>query len=119
MPATDQPEQPPMAPQGADTSDEGSEDESSVDGFDVRSDEEIEDYMTETIIGQRDSEDLQAEHDALQLQWADVLEEERVAKAALEEVREAVKRKLGEREELIKLKRLRMSVQLAYEAMDG
>ena len=46
------------------------------------------------------------------------MEEDRVAKVALEEVKEAVKRKLEEREELIKLKRLRMSVQLAYEAMD-
>ena len=128
MPATDQPAQPPLDPHREvdsedeheeDASDEGSEDEeSSVDGFDVREGEEIEDYMTETLIGQRDSEDLEAEHAALKLQWAEVLKEDQMAKAALEEAREAVKRKLEEREELIKLKRLRMSVQLAMEAMD-
>ena len=44
--------------------------------------------------------------------------EDQAREAVLEDMKQAVKRKLEEREEWIKVKRLRVSIELAYEAMN-
>ena len=123
MAAGDQPDLPPIDfnhqevfDDESDTDDES--DESSMDGFDIETDEEVEEYMVETLIAEQDSDDIRTEHADLQRRHAEMVEEDRANKVALEERRQAVKRKLAEREEWFRLKRLRTSVESAYEAMN-
>ena len=102
MTVSDHPTQPPPSPSpDVDSEVEDEEDEvTSEEGEESEGDgEDAEDYTTETFIGQRDSEDIEAEHAALKRQWEEMLIEDQNNKAELEEVREAVKRKYEEREE--------------------
>ena len=73
--------------------------------------------MVEHFIREQDSEDIQREHADLQQRYAAMVAEDQARKAELDEMRQAVKRKLEEKDEWNRLKRLRVSVELAYEAM--
>ena len=122
MTLEDQPDLPPIdlnsqedAGGETDTDDESDE---SVDGFDFHSSEdEIEEFMVEHYIREQDSDDIQREHAELQQQYAAMVADDEARNAELEEMRQAVKRKLEEREEWTRIKRLRVSVEMAYEAM--
>ena len=101
-----------------DETDTDDDESDSGSGFDFHSSEdEIEEYMVAHYIREQDSEDLEHENADLQRQYAVMVAEDQARKAELDEMRQAVKRKLEERDEWIRLKRLRVSVELAYEAM--
>ena len=124
MAQEDQPDRPPIdlgsQEDGGNGNETDTDDESdeSVDGFDFHSSEdEIEEFMVEHFIREEDTEELQREHANLQQRYAVMVAEDQARGAVLDEMRQALKRKLEEREEWNQLKRLRVSVELAYDAM--
>ena len=123
MPSEDQPNLPPIDLNGQDVEEEdtdtdGDESDGSESGFDFHSSEdEFEDYMVAHYMREQDSEDLQRENADLQRQMEAVAADGEAVAVELEETRQAVKRKLQEREEWARIKRLRVAVELAYDAM--
>ena len=79
--------------------------------------DEIEDYMVQHYMNEQDHDDLVRENAELQRQHEEMVADDVARATELEELRQALKRKLHEREVWIQIKRLRVSVEQAYEAM--
>ena len=95
--------------------DEGSGSES---GFEFESGDEISEDIFQHYVAEQDHDDLVKENEAVQRQYAVIAAEAEAIEKEKQELKHAIKRKLEEREEFAKIKRLRVAVAGAYEAMD-
>ena len=98
-----------------DTDDESSGSES---GFEFNSSEdEISEDIFQHYVREQDHDDLVQENEDLQRQQAAMIADGEAIEKEKDELKQAIKRKLQEREEWTRIKRLRVSIQEAYEAM--
>ena len=96
-----------------------SEDESSgsESGFEFESGDEISEDIFQHYVDEQNHDDLVKENEAVQRQYATIAADAEAIEKEKQELKQAIKRKLQEREEFIKIKRLRVAITDAYEAM--
>ena len=120
----DQPNIPPV--DFSDLEDAGGEPETDTDeessgsesGFEYNSSEdEISEDIVQHYIAEQDHDDLVQENEDLQRQHAAIAADAEAIDKEKNELKQAIKRKLQEREEFTRFKRLRVAIREAYEAM--
>ena len=96
-----------------------SEDESSgsESGFEFESGDEISEDIFQHYVDEQDHDDLVQENEDIRRQYAAIAADAEAIEKEKQELKQAIKRKLQEREEFTKIKRLRVAITDAYEAM--